>query len=83
MLGVILETPRGFLLLLMLVHLLHALTLLPLWSCYGIVGGVLVLSELIVLFMEQKTAKEIAVVPETMETLKENTKWIKNQTAER
>jgi hypothetical protein len=29
----------GWLLILMLVHLLQALTALPLWACYGIVGG--------------------------------------------
>ena len=31
------------LLLLMIVHLLAAITPIPLWGCYGIVGGVLVL----------------------------------------
>src|SRR5689334_17371804 len=29
----------GILLLVMLVHLLAALTVIPLWGCYGIVGG--------------------------------------------
>lgn len=31
----------GILLLVMIVHLLAALTVIPLWGCYGIVGGVL------------------------------------------
>ena len=31
----------GLLLILMLVHMLEAYTALPLWGCYGIVGGVL------------------------------------------
>jgi Putative Actinobacterial Holin-X, holin superfamily III len=33
----------GVLLILMLVHLLDAYTTIPLWGCYGIVGGALVL----------------------------------------
>ncbi|HKA34705.1 MAG TPA: phage holin family protein [Candidatus Binatia bacterium] len=32
----------ALMLLLMIVHLLAALTAIPLWGCYGIVGGVLV-----------------------------------------
>jgi hypothetical protein len=65
----------------MLVHLLQALTELPIWGCYGIVGGVLVLSGLSFFFMGKKTAEDIEVVPqETVETLKENAKWIKDQT---
>jgi hypothetical protein len=71
----------GILLILMLVHLLQALTELPIWGCYGIVGGVLVLSGLSFFFMGKKTAEDIEVVPqETVETLKENAKWIKDQT---
>ena len=31
----------GILLMLMLVHLLEAWTVVPLWGCYGIVGGAL------------------------------------------
>ena len=37
--GIGLAAIGGWLLILMLVHLLHALTALPLWACYGIVGG--------------------------------------------
>src|SRR5262245_30010213 len=71
----------GILLVLMLVHLLHSLTELPLWGCYGIVGGVFVLVGVIFLSTGKKTAEDIEVVPpQTVETLKENAKWIKNQT---
>jgi hypothetical protein len=70
----------GLLLLLMLVHLLQALTALPLWGCYGIVGGILVLSGLVVLFRGKKAAREIEVVPQTVETLKEDATWLKKQT---
>ena len=78
--GISIAAVGGILLILMLVHLLHALTPLPLWGCYGIVGGVLLLSGLLVLFTGKKTAEEIEVVPETVETLKENVKWIKERT---
>lgn len=71
----------GILLMLMLVHLLRALTDLPLWGCYGIVGGVLLIVGLGFLSAGKKAADEIDVVPqETVETLKENAKWIKEQT---
>jgi Putative Actinobacterial Holin-X, holin superfamily III len=70
----------GLLVILMLVHLLHALTPIPLWGCYGIGGGGLVLAGFLLLFRGKKTAEDIAVVPQTVETLKENATWIKNQT---
>jgi Putative Actinobacterial Holin-X, holin superfamily III len=37
--GIGLAAIGGWLLILMVVHLVHALTALPLWACYGIVGG--------------------------------------------
>jgi hypothetical protein len=71
----------GLFLLLMVVHLLAWLTHIPLWGCYGIVGGVLLLAGLIALYTGKKAAEEIKVVPqETVETLKENAKWIRDQT---
>lgn len=71
----------GLLLIIMLVHLLDALTDIPLWGCYGIVGGVLLVIGLILLVSAKKTAEKIDVVPQrTVETLKENAQWIKDQT---
>jgi len=79
--GLSISAIGGLFLLLMLVHLLHALTDVPLWGCYGIVGGVLLLAGIIVLYTGKKAAEEINVVPqETVETLKENAKWIRDQT---
>ena len=46
----------GLFLLVMLVHLLAALTPIPLWGCYGIVGGALVISGAILLGMGKRTA---------------------------
>jgi protein-S-isoprenylcysteine O-methyltransferase Ste14 len=71
----------GLLLIFMLVHLLAALTLLPLWSCYGIIGGLLVVVGLLLLASGKRTAEQIEVVPpQTAETLKENAQWLKEQT---
>lgn len=79
--GISISAVGGLLLILMLVHLLQALTGLPLWGCYGTVGGVLLLSGLLVLFKGKKVAEEIEVIPqETVETLKENAKWIRERT---
>ena len=71
----------GLLLIFMLVHLLAALTLLPLWSCYGIIGGLLLVVGLLLLASGKQTAEQIEVVPQqTVETLKENAQWLKDQT---
>jgi len=79
-LGVGVAAFGGLFLLFMVVYLLHALTPLPLWGCYGAVGGMLLLAGFILLFRGKKAAEEIAVLPETVETLKENATWIQNQT---
>lgn len=39
--GVALAGVGGLLVVLMIVHLLHAFTELPLWGCYGVVGIIL------------------------------------------
>lgn len=70
----------GLLLILMLVHLLHALAGLPLWACYGIVGGLLAISGAVLLLIGKNTIARIDVVPpQTMETMKENVRWIKER----
>lgn len=68
----------GLLLILMLVHLLEALAGLPLWACYGIVGGLLAISGAVLLLIGKHTIARIDVIPpQTMETMKENVQWIK------
>jgi hypothetical protein len=79
--GISITAVGGLLLIIMLVHLLQTLTNIPLWGCYGIVGGVLLVVGLVLLATVRKTAEEINVIPQqTVETLKENAKWIKEQT---
>lgn len=70
----------GLLLILMLVHLLHALAGLPLWACDGIVGGLLAISGAVLLLIGKNTIARIDVVPpQTVETMKENVRWIKER----
>lgn len=71
----------GLLLILTCVHLLAAFTTLPLWACYGTIGGVLLVIGLIFLSAGKQAAEQIDVVPQhTVETLKEHSQWIKEQT---
>jgi hypothetical protein len=70
----------GLLLILMLVHLLQALTALPLWACYGIVGGLFaVVGGVLLMLGKQKLAHMHLVPQDTAETMKENVQWIKEQ----
>jgi hypothetical protein len=67
----------GLLLILMLPHMLNALAGLPLWACYGIVGGLLTISGGMPLLIGTNTIARIdGVLPHTVETLKENVQWI-------
>lgn len=70
----------GLLLILMLVHLLNAFTDLPLWACYGIVGGILAIAGIAMILVGKNTMSRIGVVPQqTVETMKENVRWIKQK----
>lgn len=65
-------------LLLMLVHGLHEWTVLPLWACYGLVGGALIGVGLALLVRAQSFAGRVQAVPRrTLYSMKENVQWIK------
>jgi hypothetical protein len=71
----------GLLLCLMVVYILHELAGLPLWGSFGIVGGVLALFSLLLFAVGRAKASEVHVIPpKTVETLKEDVQWIRNQT---
>jgi len=71
----------GLLLIVMLVHLLRALTEWPLWTCYGIVGGVFAIVGVTLLYRGKRQISEIDMVPQqTIETMKENVRWLKKKT---
>jgi hypothetical protein len=77
--GVSVTAVGGLLLSMMLVHVLAAYTDVPLWGCYGIVGSVLVMLGGVLLTAGKHQAEKIAVMPQTMETMKENAQWLTEQ----
>jgi len=70
----------GLLLCWMLVEFLHwAAPQIPLWVCYGIIGAALSGLGALLLSTGIKTLKSLHPLPEqSVETLKENMRWIKN-----
>jgi hypothetical protein len=72
----------GLLLIIMLVHLLRELTEWPLWTCYGMVGGICAVAGVALLYRGKQQISQIDIVPQqTVETMKENVRWLKRQTA--
>lgn len=74
-------------LVLMLVHLLHWLTLpagvelagLPLWACYGIVGGLIMATGVVLLLTGKAKLKAFNPLPDqTLQSIKENIEWTTN-----
>ena len=79
-LGIGIAVIGAWLLILMVVHLLHALTALPLWACYGIVAGLFATSGIVLLVLgKQKLARRHLVPQNTVETMQENVQWLKEQ----
>jgi hypothetical protein len=80
----------GLMLCFMLVHLLHWATgyrgevdpaAIPLWGCYGIVGALFLVISVMLFYIGKSKAQQVDLVPrQTVETMKENVQWIKNQT---
>lgn len=78
--GIGLGAIGGLLLILMLVHLLRALTEWPLWICYGIIGGICLGGGAIMLYRARKQMSQIEIIPqETLNTMKENVQWLKRK----
>ena len=71
----------GILLLLMLVHMLAAFTVVPLWGCFGIVGSALVLLGGVLLAAGKTKAEELDEVPQqAVKRIKESAQWLTKQT---
>ena len=77
--GVGVAAVGGILLSVMLVHELAAYTDIPLWGCYGIVGSVFGVLGWVLLASGKHKIEEIDVMPQTVETMKENTQWLREQ----
>jgi hypothetical protein len=66
------------LLLLMVVHLLHAITNLPLWASYGIVGVVVAAVGIGLLIVAKNKGQGVDFAPEqTVAAVKEDVGWIR------
>jgi len=75
--GLALAAVGGALLCFMAVHGLHAAFELPLWACFGIVGGVLAAAGGVAFYMAMKQFNEFNPLPdESAQALKENMQWI-------
>ena len=67
--------------MLMLVQMLAAFTVVPLWGCYGIVGRALFVLGGALLAVGKTKVKELDVVPQqTVERIKESAQWLTKQT---
>jgi hypothetical protein len=65
----------------MLAHLLHRLTKLPLWVCYGFVGGAISAASFSLLRDGQAKIADLHLLPppESAKALQENVEWLKHQ----
>lgn len=77
--GMGVATVGGMLLSLMLAHVLAAYTDMPLWGCYGIVGSVPAVLGMVLFAAGAHTAEAIDVLPQSVETMKENAQWLTEQ----
>ena len=67
---------------LMVVHGLHRSTRIPLWGCYGLVGGALAAAGCGLVAAGTRRAAGIRLVPrETIAALREDISWLKDQIA--
>ena len=67
---------------LMMVHALHKSTRIPLWGCYGLVGGALAAAGCCLVAAGTRRAAGIRLVPrETIAALREDIAWLTDQIA--
>ncbi len=79
--GVGLAFAGGLLGSLALVHGLHRSSRLPIWSCYGLVGGVLGFTGVELMRMQGRRLSAANFIPhETLAALKEDIQWVTGKT---
>jgi len=61
------------------IHWLQWLTELPLWACYLIAAGILGVATAVLFLQAKNKAKQIEMIPQTVETMKENIQWMQDQ----
>ena len=64
----------------MLVHWLNRSTRLPLWGCYGLVGGALGVAGAGLLNEARRRAAGVHLAPQTTAAIRENLAWLHEQT---
>ncbi len=71
----------GLLTGMMLAHIVQRATRLPLWMCYGIVGGGMTATGIaqFIAGREKLSSVQMTPPPETATAFKENVEWLKNQ----
>lgn len=74
--GAALAAAGGALGTLAVVHGLHRATRLPLWGCYGLVGGLLGGAGAYLLAEGRRAASGVDLLPESREALRENLAWV-------
>jgi hypothetical protein len=78
--GAVLMALGALFLLLMLVHGLNEWTGLPLWACYGVVGGLSAGIGIFFIIRAQSLAGSVHTTPSrSIHTMKENVQWIKER----
>ncbi len=72
-LGIAFAMAGGLLLVFMLVHLINALTELPLWACFGIVASIFAAIGIMLVVFGVKGFKQLHIIPaRTIRIVKEN-----------
>lgn len=79
--GAGLAVAGGLLGSLAIVHALHRASRLPLWGCYGLVGGLLGAAGAGLVGSGARRVSEVSFIPhETLATLKEDFEWVQGKT---
>jgi hypothetical protein len=64
-----------------LVHGLHRSSRLPIWGCYGLVGGMLGITGVGLMGMQGRRLSAVNFIPhETLAVLKEDLQWVRGKT---
>ena len=70
----------GVFALIMLVQVLHQFVHLPLWACYGLIGGLLLAVGVFLLIKAKQSLENFNLMPRrTLRSMKEDAQWIKEQ----
>ena len=70
----------GLFALIMLVYVLHEFVHLPLWACYGLIGGILLAVGSALIIKATQSLQNFSLMPRrTLRSIKEDAQWIKEQ----